>query len=71
MPKGIKIPNPANFTGSNDVKEFDTWLLSLLQWIIISRLVRAVNDDQRVQIVGSYLDRDALHWYNDKVTGLH
>ena len=30
MPKGIKIPNPANFTGSNNVEEFNTWLLSLL-----------------------------------------
>ncbi|KAE9397191.1 hypothetical protein BT96DRAFT_941129 [Gymnopus androsaceus JB14] len=30
-----------------------------------------VNDDQRVQVVGSFLDEDALRWYNDEVTGLH
>ncbi|KAE9388091.1 hypothetical protein BT96DRAFT_947867 [Gymnopus androsaceus JB14] len=39
MPKSIKIPNPSRFTGSNNVEEFDTWLLALLQWIVISRLV--------------------------------
>jgi len=71
MPKGIKIPNPSRFTGSDDVEEFDTWLLALLRWIVISRLVGKVNDDQRVQIVGSFLDEDALRWYNDEVTGLH
>ncbi|KAE9396141.1 hypothetical protein BT96DRAFT_996960 [Gymnopus androsaceus JB14] len=71
MPKGIKIPNPSRFTGSNDVEEFDTWLLALLRWIVISRLVGKVNNDQRVQVVGSFLDEDALRWYNDEVTGLH
>ncbi|KAE9392565.1 hypothetical protein BT96DRAFT_1000207 [Gymnopus androsaceus JB14] len=71
MPKGIKIPNPSRFTGSNDVEEFDTWLLALLRWIVISRLVGKVNNDQCVQVVGSFLDKDALRWYNDEVTGLH
>ncbi|KAE9385043.1 hypothetical protein BT96DRAFT_1007435 [Gymnopus androsaceus JB14] len=69
--KSIKIPNPSRFTGSNDVEEFDTWLLALLRWIVISRLVGKVNDDQHVQVVGSFLDEDALRWYNDEVTGLH
>ncbi|KAE9392563.1 hypothetical protein BT96DRAFT_944529 [Gymnopus androsaceus JB14] len=71
MPKGIKIPNPSRFTGSNNVEEFDTWLLALLRWIVISQLVGKVNDDQRVQVVGSFLDEDALRWYNDEATGLH
>ncbi|KAE9383766.1 hypothetical protein BT96DRAFT_1008808 [Gymnopus androsaceus JB14] len=30
-----------------------------------------VNYDQCVQVVGSFLDEDALRWYNDEVTGLH
>ncbi|KAE9391580.1 hypothetical protein BT96DRAFT_945272 [Gymnopus androsaceus JB14] len=71
MPKSIKIPNPSRFTGSNDVEEFDTWLLALLRWIVISRLVGKVNNDQRVQVVGSFLDEDVLRWYNNEVTGLH
>ncbi|KAE9390229.1 hypothetical protein BT96DRAFT_1002466 [Gymnopus androsaceus JB14] len=71
MPKSIKIPNPSRFTGSNKVEEFDTWLLALLQWIVISRLVGKVNDNQCVQVVGSFLDKDALCWYNNEVTGLH
>ncbi|KAE9384332.1 hypothetical protein BT96DRAFT_1008187 [Gymnopus androsaceus JB14] len=71
MPKGIKIPNPSRFTGSNNVEEFDTWLSALLRWIVISRLVGKVNNDQCVQVVGSFLDEDALRWYNDEVTGLH
>ncbi|KAE9406805.1 hypothetical protein BT96DRAFT_987071 [Gymnopus androsaceus JB14] len=36
MPKGIKVPNPSKFMGSKDVEEFDTWLLALLRWIVIS-----------------------------------
>ncbi|KAE9401748.1 hypothetical protein BT96DRAFT_991746 [Gymnopus androsaceus JB14] len=71
MPKGIKIPNPSRFTGSDDVEEFNTWLLALLQWIMISQLVGKVNDDQHIQIVGSFLNKGALHWYNNEVTGLH
>ncbi|KAE9400292.1 hypothetical protein BT96DRAFT_993148 [Gymnopus androsaceus JB14] len=71
MPKGVKVPNPARFTGSNDIKEFDTWLLAMLRWIVISQLVGRVNNDQRVQVVGSYLDGDTLCWYNNEVTGLH
>ena len=30
MPKGIKIQNPRNYLGSNDVEDFDTWLQALL-----------------------------------------
>ena len=71
MPRGIRIPNPSKFIGSNDVKEFDTWMISLLRWIVLTRLVGPTNDDQRVQVVGSYLEGKALRWYNDEVTGLH
>lgn len=71
MPKSVKIPNPARFAGSSDVEEFNTWLLSILRWIVISRLTGKVNDDHRVQVVGSFLEEDALCWYNDEVTGLH
>ena len=71
MPKGTKIPSPSTFSGSKDVEEFDVWLLSLLRWLTISRLVGAANDNHQVQIVGSYLKDDALRWYNDEVVGLH
>ena len=71
MPRGIRIPNPSKFIGSNDVEEFDTWMISLLRWIVLTRLVGPTNDDQRVQVVGSYLEGEALHWYNNEVTGLH
>ena len=71
MPRGIRIPNPSKFIGSNNVKEFDTWMISLLRWIVLTRLVGPDNDDQCVQVVGSYLEGEALHWYNDEVTGLH
>ena len=56
MPRGIRIPNPSKFIGSNDVEEFDTWMISLLRWIVLTRLVGPTNDDQRVQVVGSYLE---------------
>ena len=46
-------------------------MISLLRWIILTRLVGPTNDDQRVQVVGSYLEGEALRWYNDEVTGLH
>ena len=71
MPRGIRIPNPSKFIGSNDVEEFDTWMISLLRWIVLTRLVGPTNDDQRVQVVGSYLEGEALRWYNNEVTGLH
>src|SRR6201999_3837582 len=69
--RNSKILIPASFTGSSDVEEFDTWLLAILRWIVLSRLTGKVNDDHRIQVLGSFLDKDALHWYNDEVTGLH
>lgn len=71
IPRGIKIPNPPKFSRSNNVKEFDNWLIVILQWIVISRLIGTACDDQCVQVLGSYLKGDALQWYNDEVTGLH
>ena len=65
------VITPSKFIGSNNVEEFDTWMISLLRWIVLTQLVGPANNDQCIQVVGSNLEGEALHWYNNEVTGLH
>ncbi|KAK7690240.1 hypothetical protein QCA50_006894 [Cerrena zonata] len=69
--KNLKISQPAGYSGQDDTDTFDVWLSNVCRWLRISRIVGPVLDIERVHLLGTVLEGEALLWYHSVIDGPH
>lgn len=56
------------YGGENDPKAFEHWLSALLDYLHLYRSVGTGYDKDRVILVSTFLQGEAIIWYRDKVS---
>ncbi|KAJ3479730.1 hypothetical protein NLI96_g8856 [Meripilus lineatus] len=71
IPRSMKPPKPDKYDGSDDLEEFDKWLLALIRWMALSHLGGPGKERARLLTLGQFLSKVALEWYNTEVESPH
>ncbi|KAK7688421.1 hypothetical protein QCA50_008794 [Cerrena zonata] len=69
--KNLKISQPAGYSGQDDTDTFDVWLSTVCRWLRISRIVGPILDIERVHLLGTVLEGEALLWYHSVIDSPH
>ncbi|KAJ7017752.1 hypothetical protein C8F04DRAFT_1278807 [Mycena alexandri] len=68
--RNIRIPPPEKYSGSKDIKNFETHIASIVQWFEIIGYGGPDFDDKRKGLHSFYLTGDAKDWYESRVCGI-
>ena len=59
----LNIPSPEEYSGSSDLKVYETFIMGILQWLTLNGLLGEDNADFQVEYLGTRLKGDTLEWY--------
>ena len=65
--KAMNPPKPEKYAGEDDIDKFDEWLVQLLAYFQIFKIMGLRTDTTRVQYMGLYLSKLAQQWYSQEV----
>jgi hypothetical protein len=65
------VPLPKAYSGDEDIKQFDGWLHSMLQWMKINHFAGPECKRDHITLTVMYLDKKAKTWFNDNVEGIN
>ena len=68
--KAINLPKPEKYVGEDDINKFNKWLMQLLAYFQIFKIMGLHTDATRVQYTGLYLSELAQQWYSQEVLAL-
>ena len=68
--KAMNPPKPEKYTGKDDIDKFDEWLVQLLAYFWIFKIMGLRTDATHVQYMGLYLSELAQQWYIQEVLAL-
>ncbi|KAJ3477938.1 hypothetical protein NLI96_g10118 [Meripilus lineatus] len=71
IPRSIKPPEPEKYDGGDDLEDFDKWLLAVIRWMALSHLGGIGKERARLLVLGQFLSKTALEWYNTEVESPH
>ena len=63
----LSIPSPKEYSGSPDLKVYETFIAGILRWLRLNSLLDKDNTDFQVEYLGMRLKGDALEWYTRNV----
>ncbi|KAJ3964094.1 hypothetical protein EV361DRAFT_775267, partial [Lentinula raphanica] len=69
--KNVKIKYPDPWDGDGNIDNFETWINSVINWMVVNRLTGPEGNGMQVLCLEGMLDGDAKLWYHDHVTGPH
>ena len=59
----LNIPSPEEYSGSSDLKVYETFIAGILRWLRLDGLLGEDNANFQVEYLGMRLKGDALEWY--------
>ena len=63
----LSIPSPEEYSGSPDLKVYETFIAGILRWLRLNSLLGEDNANFQVEYLGMRLKGDALEWYTRNV----
>ena len=63
----LSTPSPEEYSGSPDLKVYETFIAGILQWLRLNGLLGEDNADFQVEYLGTRLKGNALEWYTRNV----
>ncbi|KAG8720975.1 hypothetical protein FRC08_016757 [Ceratobasidium sp. 394] len=64
---GIKFDPPAKYDGGTELKTFEQWVLGLLRWFRLTKLLGPGFDNTRVDVIGNSCEGAAKDWFQHEV----
>ena len=68
--KAMNPPKPKKYAGEDDIDKFDEWLVQLLAYFRIFKIMRLCTNATCIQYMGLYLSELAQQWYSQEVLAL-
>ena len=65
--KAMNPPKPKKYAGEDDINKFNKWLVQLLAYFWIFKIMGLRTDATRIQYTGLYLSELAQQWYTQEV----
>ena len=65
--KAMNPPKPEKYAGKDDINKFDEWLVQLLAYFRIFKIMGLCTNATCVQYTGLYLSELAQQWYSQEV----
>ena len=59
----LNITSPEEYSGSSDLKVYETFVTGILRWLKMNGLLSTKNATFQVEYLGTRLKGDALEWY--------
>ncbi|KAG9098179.1 hypothetical protein FS749_004467 [Ceratobasidium sp. UAMH 11750] len=64
---GIKFNPPAKYNGGTELKTFEQWVLGLLQWFRLTKLLGPGFDNTCMDVIGNSCEGAAKDWFQHEV----
>ncbi|KAJ7165259.1 hypothetical protein C8R46DRAFT_1220392 [Mycena filopes] len=68
--RNVRIPPPEKYSGSKDIKVFESHVASMCQWFQIIGLAGPDFDEKRKGLHSFHLTGEAKEWYDTRVNGI-
>ena len=65
--KAINLPKPEKYMGEDNINKFNEWLVQLLTYFQIFKIMGSHTDATHSQYTGLYLNELAQQWYSQEV----